>query len=152
MTSERRRWLTAALSLCVVAGLQLAAVPPEVFADPGVCFMECSVEGRSCCCKGLAAGIPDPHAPEAEADGRLAAPRLSCRELCAVFAGKAPGDDMGLFAEIGRELARLAGPDRTAPSPAISRRLDQSDPSTLPRPPPSPNTFLIHQPAANAAG
>ncbi len=138
MTSERRRWLTAALSLCVVAGLQLAAVPPAVFADPGVCFMECSVEGRSCCCKGLAAKTSKPDPPETAADGRLTAPRLSCRELCAVFAGKAPGDDMGLFAKIGRELARLAGPERSAPSSAISRRLDQSDPSTLPRPPPSP--------------
>ncbi len=139
-TSEprRRRWWIAALSLCVVAGLQLAAVPPEVFADPGVCFMECSVEGRSCCCKGMAGGEVAPHAPEAEADGRLAPLELSCRELCATFANKAPGNDVWIGADTGRELARLAGTDRTAPSPATSRHLEHSDPSTLPRPPPSP--------------
>lgn len=138
MTPERRRRWLAALSLCIVAGLQLAALPPELFADPGVCFMECSVEGRSCCCKGLATGIPDPHAPEAEADGRLASFKLPCRELCATFANKAPGKDAGLFAGAGRELARLTGRDRQAPASSTCRRLDHSDPSTLPRPPPSP--------------
>ncbi len=135
---RRRRWLVAALSLCTVAGLQLAAVPPELFADPGVCFMECSVEGRSCCCTGLNVGIPDPHAPEAEAFGRLASIKLPCRELCATFASKPPGDDSGLFAEAGRELARLADTDRHTSWSETFRRLEQSDPSTLPRPPPSP--------------
>ncbi len=139
---RRRRWI-AALSLCALAGLQLAAVPPELFADPGVCFMECSVEGRSCCCTGLNVGIPDPHAPEAEADGRLASLKLSCRELCATFASKPPGDDVGLSAEAGRELARLAGTDRQALASETSRRLEHSDPSTLPRPPPADNAFLI---------
>ena len=138
MTPERRRRWLAALSLCIVAGLQLAAVPPELFADPGVCFMECSVEGRSCCCKGLAVGIPDPHAPEAEADGRLASFSLPCRELCATFASKAPGDNLGLFAGTGREQARLAGTDWATPASTTFRPLDHSDPSTLPRPPPSP--------------
>ncbi len=138
MTPERRRrLLIAALSLCALAGLQLTAVPPELFADPGVCFMECSVEGRSCCCTGLNVGIPDPHAPESEADGRLASLRLSCRELCATFASKPPGDDVGLFAVARRELARLAGTDRRVPSSATSRRLEHFDPSTLPRPPPA---------------
>ncbi len=134
-----RRWWIAALSLCVLTGLQLAAVPPEVFADPGVCFMECNAEGRSCCCKGMAGGEVAPHAPEAEADGRLASLEPLCLELCATFANKAPGDDLLLSAETGRESARLAGTDRATPSPATSRRLAHSDPSTLPRPPPSPS-------------
>ncbi len=134
---RRRTWI-AVLSLCVVAGLQLAAVPPEVFADPGVCFMSCNVEGRSCCCEGLAGGEVAPHAAEAEAYGRLASLEPQCRELCATFANKAPSDDIWLLAKTGREPARLAGTDRTAPLPATFRRLEHSDPSTLPRPPPSP--------------
>ncbi len=134
---RRRRWLTACLALCVVAGLQLAAVPPEIFAGSlGECVMACSVEGRICCCKGMTGGGPvEPHAQEAETHGRLVSPRTLCRELCAT-AAEAAGGVSWLLADTRREPVCPAATGRTVATPAPDRRLGHSDPSILPRPPP----------------
>lgn len=133
---RHRRWYVAFSALCLIVGLQIAAVPPEIFDDPGVCFMECNVEGRSCCCKKLLGIEIAPHAPEAEADGRLAPLEIPCRDVCATFANKAPGDDLWLFSKRRHASALLAGTDQATASAGSHRPLDHSDPSTLPRPPP----------------
>ncbi len=139
---RRRRWLTAAFALFVVAGLQLAAMPPVLFAgSPGECVMSCAVEGRSCCCKGAAGGEPaEPHTPEAEADGRLSSLRPQCRELCATF-DKAPSDVLWFLAEARRGMVSSMKVARDVRTRTPFRCLDHADPSTLPRPPPAPVAF-----------
>ena len=138
---RRRRWI-AAFALCVAGGLQLAAVPPELFAGSAdVCVMACNVEGRDCCCTGSADEHTEPHAPEAEAHGRLTSFELPCRELCARFSPTSSGDLLpltGARQAFGRpvEVAPLA------PSSVSLRRYGHGDPSTLPRPPPSPARSL----------
>ncbi len=136
---RRRRGLISAFALFVVAGLQLAALPPQLFAASfDGCYMACGVEGRTCCCKGSSDGEHvEPHAPEAEADGRLAEFEPLCRDLCATFA-QAPGGDVWLLAAAHHALARPVELAPIAPSLASFRRLEHRDPSTLPRPPPTP--------------
>ena len=139
LIAERRRWWLTVSALILVAGLQLAAIPPQLFADPGVCFMDCNSSGRDCCCKQLA-GLEavEPHAPEAAPYGRVSLSQESCRELCAGFAGKAPSDAASVFATARHGLAQSVDPGAVTRWHASSRRLDQSDPSLLPRPPPIP--------------
>ena len=135
---RRRRWWLATLALCVVAGLQAAALPPVLLAgSPGECVMACSTQGRECCCRKSGETI-ETHVSEAAAFGRLARFEPRCRELCATFAGKAPGDELWLLADLRRESRRPVGADRLVPVLAAFGRLEHDDPSTLPRPPPGP--------------
>ncbi len=135
---RRRRWWIATFAFCVVTGLQLAALPPALFAGSlDECVMSCSAEGRECCCKGSATAAGH-HASEAPADGRLSLARPLCRELCAAVANKAPGGESWLLAGIRPGPARPGPEDRIARSRAALRGLDHGDPSTLPRPPPGP--------------
>ena len=138
----RRKWLSAIFALCVVVGLQLAVLPDAFAAPFDGCFMACSVEDRSCCCKKLL-GLepPDPHAPEAEAFGRLIAFKPLCRELCATFVPVSAGGAW-LHASFRHEVARPVAMAQVAPSSASFRALEHDDPSTLPRPPPVPAALL----------
>ncbi len=138
LIAQRRRWYLTVSVLILIAGLQLAAIPPELFADPGVCFMDCNSTGKDCCCKQLA-GLEavEPHAPEAASHGRISLSRDSCRELCAGFAGKAPSDAASFLATARHGLTRSVDKDGVTRWYASSRLRNHSDPSTLPRPPPA---------------
>ncbi|MEM7353730.1 MAG: hypothetical protein AAF657_23225 [Acidobacteriota bacterium] len=51
--SAPRRLLALGVALWTAVALPLLTLPPEVFAA-GECTMECSLEGRDCCCKQAA--------------------------------------------------------------------------------------------------
>ena len=135
---HRQRWI-AALAFCVVAGLQLAALPPALFAGPAdECVMSCAADGRDCCCKGSAGAGIGHHGSDAPVDGRFSFARPQCRELCAAVANKAPGGDSSLVSDFRPGPATPGREDRFARSHAVFRFLEHGDPSTLPRPPPGP--------------
>ena len=139
---ERRRWLSALFALCVVAGLQLAVLPEGLAAPFDGCFMACSVEDRTCCCKKLAGfEPPDPHVPEAEAFGRWVASEPLCRDLCATFV-PVSASGAWLHASFRHEVARPEAMTSSAPSSTSFRALEHDDPSTLPRPPPVSTALL----------
>ncbi len=129
------RFATGLVALWAGLGVQLAALPPEVFSHAhGECVMACSVEDRECCCKMLfgerghrLAVAPGP---------RIAAPERVCPEVSAVVDMARDGGKL-LRVEARAELSSPDGSEQTAAERPPVRRLGHADPSTLPRPPPA---------------
>ena len=140
--TDRRRpcRLTATFVLCVLVGLPLAALPPELFGgDEDVCFMACSLDDRDCCCKKAAAASGsgrDPH----DAAATLSRPTRLCAELCAALEEARGGTK--LLAAKTRAGAATRGGARFAVTTAPARRVGHDDLATLPRPPPAVSELL----------
>ncbi len=129
------RLATGLVALWAGLGVQLAALPPDVFSHVhGECVMACSVEDRECCCKMLFGERG--HRRAAASGPRIAAPERVCPEVSAVVDKARDGGKLLRVAARAERSSPDGGEQTVAGSPPV-RRFGLADPSTLPRPPPA---------------
>lgn len=135
---SRNRLVTSLVALWAVIGLQMMALPPEVFAfGGGVCVMECDARGEICCCAGMA--IPEHgHHGEGPAWSRLGI-ESSGRQCPALGTATDDSRAHGKWLWL-RQRVDPAAPDE---APAVAARdwvrfgPAGVDLAALPRPPPA---------------
>ena len=140
MTSalHHRHRITAALVVLWCAlSLQLMALPPEAFDfGGGVCVMECSVSGKTCCCARLVRqrhvhhdGHPVWARPGLEPAGHRC-------PMLATTADESRSHGKTLLPEVRGGSSAVAGWRPDSPADPLTPGTDSLDLAVLPRPPP----------------